>query len=245
MATNFLYSNQRNTIRRVNSLNGRKARPNYQRIIEFRDGTMKTIDINGFQRHNDFYLFPGNINNYPVVEYVEKVLNVNYSEIEITEFFPFEFSDIPIVTIEIIQDPSNPTTNVNPYVTDVFINFFLFGFSAEFSGQVVYRAIYIPPFFDFPVRVFRGPRYPTTQALAAAGIVDVAGNTYVTMSFSPFDNNTNYEFYATTRDYVVNPLFQEDTYIFLSGATYNSSSVQAELSAEYSGLINYIALRNL
>jgi len=202
-------------------------------------GETRTRDFNQILRDRDYYLISTMQSGSAGTNFAE------YAEEDFTPMegdvldifavtFPLTFSSPPIVTLEI---PTGSAMGfVNPYILNITVTGFTFGLSAPPTGTIVYKAIYSSV---YPAQVLRAPRFPSTTVNASAGTVSIASLTNVTMSFNPFTPALSpTEFSFTTVD---NGNDQSDTY--LEETLLVSNAATAELSAEFDGTVDYIALQ--
>lgn len=234
------FNNNRNKFRKVYAYGG-KPPPNMQSYIDRFTGETRTTDFNQIFRDHDYYLI-GVMQSastlFDIAEYLEEEYVITSSGDSFAVTFSPAFSSTPIVTLEI---PTGSAIGwVNPYILSISTTGFTFGLSAPSTGSIIYKAINLTGMGTYPAQVTRAPRFPSLTALASAGTLNITPTlTGITMSFNAFTPAlAPSEFSFSTVD---NGNNQSDTYVEESAVS--SNAVTAELSADLSGTVDYIALQ--
>lgn len=136
--------------------------------------------------------------------YVEKVENVGAVETGGTKTvtYPTAFAGSPIVVIsELSSANGDSSQNVNAFLSGIEINNFTVKFSSQFTGSIVYRAVYDPSPGTLRV-VERKPRYPNAFTRFIAKEVTLANNNAVDITFNDFGDDTAENFVTFFDSYV-------------------------------------------
>jgi len=215
--------------------------PDYRTIAGL-DGQEKTIDVNRFVYNRDYYLVPGTtipgdsaIANNGTAEYDEALITLNYEDTK-TINFNITFSSTPIATLEIY--PAN-SDNYIPYILSITTSSMTIGVSAPTSGTLIYKAINLTSGM-FPVLITRNTLFPSIQTIATAGRISMNNQIQTDVAYSELAAVMSGipELIITTQD---NGSLTADT-----GISYDEIGVAdtiINMSSEFSGSLNYIALR--
>lgn len=156
----------------------------------------KVVPFNQYEAAD--YDIPGGI------AYVEKVENVGAVETGGTKTvtYPAAFAGSPIVVIsELSSANGDSSQNVNAFLSGIEINNFTVKFSSQFTGSIVYRAVYDPSPGTLRV-VERKPRYPNAFTRFIAKEVTLANNNAVDITFNDFGDDTAENFVTFFDSYV-------------------------------------------
>ena len=126
------------------------------------------------------------------VVYVEKVENVGAVETGGTKTvtYPTAFAGSPIVVIsELSSANGDSSQNVNAFLSGIKINNFKVKFSSQFTGSLVYRAVYDPSPGTLRV-VERKPRYPNAFTRFLAKTATLTDTNSVDITFNDFGDDT-------------------------------------------------------
>lgn len=170
-------------------------------------------------------------------QYDEGVINFNFTDSK-TQEFTFEFSNTPVVTLEVLADTTTGEDNVNVFLTNVTTTEFTVQTSAPLVGQVVYRAIHSNV---YPTVVMRNVASSSYAYTASAGYVDWFGADsgeldYLALGPGLFPTNL----FVTPRDIRNN---HEANVALVGLGTYGSVSTAVSFSAPVSNRINFLAVK--
>lgn len=124
--------------------------------------------------------------------YVEKVENVGAVETGGTKTvtYPTAFAGSPIVVIsELSSANGDSSQNVNAFLSGIEINNFTVKFSSQFTGSIVYRAVYDPSPGTLRV-VERKPRYPNAFTRFVAKETTLTNTNTTDITFNDFGDDT-------------------------------------------------------
>lgn len=204
----------------------------------------KSLDTQSLEYHRDmFYFINSAIQEIvsssgppPVVygEYDEDFITFA-GETSKTKTFNTTFSSAPIVVVEI---PSTADTeNINFFVESVTVNNFTLQLSAEFTGQVTYRAIYSS---TYPTNVQRNVLSAAYTYEAVAGYMELSGQTDFTASYGPL-SGTPTNGWFTPFDYFSN----DDAQVaVVDSGSFGLASVSGSLSSQITNRINFLVVKS-
>jgi hypothetical protein len=148
---------------------------------------------------NDDKVIP--FNQYEAADYDSKIPLGNAVYVEKSEYigpvasgdpktilFSQSFTGAPIVVITELNGINN-LQNINVFLTDLKSNSFIIKFSSDFTGSIVYRAVYDPSPGTLRV-VERKPRYPNTFTRFIAKKVMLEGTNTADITFNDFGDDT-------------------------------------------------------
>lgn len=244
--SNDKFNSNRNKFRRVYSFGGRPP-PNLQTYTDTLTGETRTRDFNQILRDRDYYLISimtsGAAGTTPAIfgEYEEKTIDYGglNESLGSTFFFDTPFSQVPFVVVEL----SGSDTNVNSFITEITTLKFVVRFSDIVSPVdtfLTYRAVYSP---SYPAIVERKPDLIGVFATASAGITSPVFVSGITMSFAPLSgapeifNSNIMSFGPDFTDFTMD--------VGQAVWTLTNAQATAELSVDFSGSVDYIALKTI
>lgn len=251
--SNDKFNSNRNKFRRVYSFGGRPP-PNLQTYTDTLTGETRTRDFNQILRDRDYYLINIMTSGAAFVppiefgEYEEKTTSYGgFNEsLGSTFFFDTPFSQVPFVTVEL----SGSDPNANAFITEITTVKFVVRFSDIVSPNVpgdvfadtflTYRAVYAP---SYPAIVERKPDFVGVYATASAGITSPVFISGITMSFAPLSGPPEI---FTSNIMSFGPDFSDFTMnVGQAVWTLTNAQATAELSVDFSGSVDYIALKTI
>lgn len=200
----------------------------------------QVLDLNRFEIHRDLFVITTRIagkpegSSYPIGTYEDDIV-VFSNESTKTVTFSQTFSQAPIVVIN-LEDNSG-FENVVAYLTAVSSTQISIGLSANYSGNVRYRAVYAA---QYPALVYDMPNSPGVSLLCTATKVDLINTNIFSASFESLGVVPTNSFY-TAFDYQGN----QDVDVFISSSSVGETSGSGDLSAPISNRINFVGLTTI
>lgn len=225
-----------------------RARGRYRRIVSYDkaprqefilvdQGVSRSFDRNSLYVHRDFFYVPvpaSNINVDVVYALYDEDYVVFTGQDQLSKTFNITFPSTPHVALEIEATPSG-TENIVAYLMSATTGSITVGLSAEFIGNIRYRAVYSP---TYPAFVRRSLLQPALFYSVSIGSYTMNGATSLTASFAPFGGSPT-SIWATT----VNSLDSNNTNVWIEQGTYSLNELPVELSDGFSGDITFMAVR--
>lgn len=234
------YGQNRNLWRKLYPIGAPRRAPDIIELVDPNTSVSYSLDLQKTIRHRDYFqIIQKTVGGFepdhplPVGEYDEGLVHFDNTSDE-TFAFNFTFSSTPYVvyTMEESAPTGSGLENINVFGFTKSTTGAIVGVSAPFSGTVRYRAAWAS---SFPA-VFTSSF--TSSFTASAGSTPVIGATSYTASYSILS--------ATPSIYLNSPINssgsgQPDVYLDPDEASITVSSTSGEISAPYSGAIDFIA----
>jgi len=236
------YGNNRNLWRRVYPIGSPRRAPQTVNLVDPDTNLSYSLDLQTTTRHRDYFqiiqFVSATLDEPPVVvygEYDEGLIYFDNTDNEIYSF-NFTFSSMPFVVYTMEEsDPLNPNSEfMNVFGTGKDTSGGVAAVSAPFSGTVRYRAAYNATYPATFTSSF------TASMVASAGAVDVLNLTAYTASFGALTGAPTL-FLSTPIN--TSGSGQPDVGLDPTEATFTTSTVAGEISAPYSGAIDFIAFQ--
>jgi hypothetical protein len=232
----------RNRYRRVYGF--QRLPPDERPFIDPLTNQTSSVDLTRFLRDRDYFVIDkifevsavGPI-GYPFAEYEEDLIYLNYESLK-TVNFSTPFTSTPIVTLDIWPDGEN-TDFIVPFILSVTNAAMVIGVSAETSGVLRYKAIYNGG--SYPAQVTRSPLFPSVTTIAAAGSQPITNQNIISLPFTEYQTaNPGIlpEFSVTAQD-----IGDKQVDVHISQDSVAMSGSDIHLSSDFTGYINYIALK--
>ncbi len=203
----------------------------------------KSLDSQSLEYHRDFYYlinsaiqgqFLTQSSSSSYGEYDEDFISFNW-ETQKTKSFNITFTSNPIVVLEI---PANADLeNINAFIDSIGTTNFSVQLSAQFSGSIIYRAIYSP---TYPVTVQRNIVSSAFTYEAVAGYANIVGQSYFTASYSAL-SGTPTQGWFTPYDFNSS----DDTGVALvNSSSFGLTQTTGDISSAIVNRINFIIVKS-
>lgn len=230
------YGKNRNLWRKLYPIGAPRRSPNEIIFVDPNTSITHSYDLQKVIRHRDYFKviqYGAPADEIVFGEYDEGLIHFNNEE-SVSFNFNFIFSNVPYVVFSMEQSsPSGSNLeNVNIFGLYKSVSGGIVGLSAPFSGTVRYRAAWSS---TFPAN-FTSPY--TASIFASAGTIGVNHNVFYTASYATLANIPS-EF--RNSPFNLSSSGQPDVYLTPDIASYTNSSVNVDISAPYSGNVDFIA----
>lgn len=199
----------------------------------------ETVDINRFQIHRDMFVITTRVAGKPELSYPLGVYEDDYvsfsNQTSKTIFFSQSFPDVPIVVVT-LEDNSG-FENVVAYLSALSSTQVTIGLSANYSGNVRYRAVYAT---EYPALVYDQPNNPSVSLLCTATKVDLVAANSFTVNFASLGTIPANSFYT-----VLDLQNNQDVDVFISSGSVDATTGTGDLSAPITNRIHFIGLDSI
>lgn len=234
------YGQNRNLWRRLYPIGSGRLVPVNITLTDESTNTTYTLDLQKTIRHRDFFQITQFTSGseiavppitYSLGQYDEGLIHFN-NDFSAVQNFNFTFTDTPFVVFTVETAARTNHENINVFGLAKSATGFTVGLSAPYSGTVRYRAAYSPTYPATFTSSF------TSSITASAGTVDIVHEAIYTASFDALPT-----FVGTFLKTPFNTSTSGQSDVYLSVTTNNlaTASMSGDISAPYSGAIDFIA----